>query len=172
MAIPAAAIVHEGGELGDRLLIQVLTRLHQQKLILRGLITWRGKDPEGKLPMLIRDIYRGELYPISQALGAGSASCSLDPGALSEASYVLRSALEDNPDLVLVNRFGAMEAKGKGFASDMLSLMAAGIPLLTVVSAQYQEAWKSFTGQEGQLLPLDADTIYHWAIRIAGSGVE
>lgn len=164
MTIKAAAIVHDGGEAGDMLLVRVLTRLGQKKLSLRGLITWRGKDPEGKLPMLIRDIHTDILYPISQALGSGSRSCSLDPGALLNASHVLQKALHDKPDLVLVNRFGGMEAVGKGFASDMLNLLMAEIPLLTVVSRQYQEQWLAFTGHEGTLLPLDSDAIYHWAL--------
>ena len=58
--------------------------------------------------MLIRDIHTDILYPISQELGSGSKSCSLDPGALLNASHVLQKALHDAPDLVLINRFGGM----------------------------------------------------------------
>ncbi len=164
MAIQAAAIVHDGGETGDMLLVRVLTRLRQQGFKLRGLITWRGKDPEGKLPMLIRDIHTDILYPISQELGSGSKSCSLDPGALLNASHVLQKALHDAPDLVLINRFGGMEACGRGFASDLLNLLMADIPVLTVVSQSYQEKWLEFTGHEGRLLPLDSEIIFDWAL--------
>lgn len=164
MIIHAAAIVHDGGKTGDMLLVRVLSLLRQQGFNLRGLITWRGKDPAGKLPMLIRDIHTDIVYPISQALGAGSKSCSLDPGALSSASHVLQKALLEQPDLVLINRFGSMEANGRGFASDILNLLVAEIPVLTVVSEQYQQQWQEFTGNAGQLLPLDSEVIFQWVM--------
>lgn len=158
-----AAVLYEGHGSCDALMQAVVEHLKQSPLTVRGLQTWRGKDPEGRLPMLIQDIHTGEVYPISQALGSGSQSCSLNPGALANASAVLRAALADKPDLVIVNRFGNMEAKGQGFAAEMLAIMAEDIPVLTVTSHQYQQQWLAFTGEQGGLLPQSIDTILQWA---------
>lgn len=161
-----AAVVHDGGEARDAMMWRVVQRLQEHGLNLSGLLTWRGKDPHGRLPMQIKDVRRGELFAISQALGPGSQACSLDPAALAQASAVLRLAQNEAADLVLVNRFGAMEASGRGFAAEMLALMSEGQALLTVVSAQYQQAWLAFTGTAGGLLPVEETAIVDWALAV------
>lgn len=113
--------------------------------------------------MLISDIRDGRSFAISQALGPGSHACSLDPGALAQATSVLREALDERSDLVIVNRFGAVEAAGRGFASEMLALMSEGIPLLTLVSPQYQVDWQRFIGAPDCLLPLCEEALLSWA---------
>lgn len=158
-----AAVLHDGHGSCDTLMQQIVKGLKSGPLTVRGLQTWRGKDPNGRLPMLIQDVDTGHIYPISQALGSGSQSCSLNPAALADASIVLRSALIEKPDLVIVNRFGNMEAKGKGFAAEMLAIMAENIPVLTAVSHQYREQWLEFTGDAGGLLPLNSRDVMHWA---------
>jgi len=115
---PFAAVLHAGNSEGDALIRQFCGQLQASGWKMRGLLPLRGKDPQGRLPMLISDIRDGRSFAISQALGPGSHACSLDPGALAQAGSVLREALDERPDLVIVNRFGAVEAAGRGFASD------------------------------------------------------
>jgi hypothetical protein len=64
---------------------------------------------------------------------------------------VLRDALGRNPDLVISNRFGSLEAENGGFAAELLALLAAGIPVLTVVSARHLDAWHRFVGEAPML---------------------
>ena len=47
------------------------------------------------------------------------------------ATVVLRRALADKPDLVVLNRFGRLEAEGGGMSAELLDLMADGVPVLT-----------------------------------------
>lgn len=158
-----AAALYQGSGSGDELFLRLVETLKRRQWQLLGLVTTRGKDPQGRLPMLISDIRDGRSFAISQALGPGSHACSLDPGALAQASGVLREALHERPDLVIVNRFGAVEAAGRGFASEMLALMSEGIPLLTLVSPQYQADWQRFVGTEDCLLPLSEEALLSWA---------
>jgi len=160
---PFAAVLHAGNSEGDALNRRFCAQLQASGWKIRGLLPLRGKDPQGRLPMLISDIRDGRSFAISQALGPGSHACSLDPGALAQASGVLREALHERPDLVIVNRFGAVEAAGRGFASEMLALMSEGIPLLTLVSPQYQADWQRFVGTEDCLLPLSEEALLSWA---------
>ncbi|MBO3278202.1 DUF2478 domain-containing protein [Pseudomonas schmalbachii] len=162
-SFPFAAVLHAGRGEGNELLWQFCKRLQLAGWRVRGLLTTRGKDPDGRLPMLIRDVHDGHSYAISQPLGPGSLACSLDPGGLAQASAVLRRSLAESPDLVLVNRFGAMEASGRGFAQEMLALMSEGIPLLTLVSPQYQADWQRFTGTPDAILPFEESALLDWA---------
>lgn len=157
-----AAIVHSDDRKGDSLLQELIRQRMAQGWKIRGLITARGKDPNGQLPMQIADLYRGQTYDISQSLGSGSLSCSLDHSGLATASAVLRDALAEKPDLVVVNRFGPAEAAGRGFHEEMLALMSAAIPLLTLTRAEYAEDWHRFTGDFACILPLENNAIDQW----------
>jgi hypothetical protein len=92
------------------------------------------------------DVAAGTRYSISQKLGSQSAACRLDPGALAEASIVMRRIADEGADLAIFNRFAAMEAAGDGLAAEMLALMSDDIPVLTVVQQKHLTAWRHFTG--------------------------
>jgi hypothetical protein len=103
--------------------------------------------------MVLTDIDTGAEYPVSQSLGAGSAACSADPQGFARASRVLHNALERRPDLVVCNRFGALEAENGGFVAELLALLERGVPVLTVVAPRHRDAWHQFIGEPAMLPP-------------------
>ena len=166
MQLSAAAIVHYGDGEGDNLLATLLAECQQQGWRVRGLVTEQGKDPQGVLPMQLRDFYTDEVFVISQNLGRNSRGCTLDMGGLAEAGKVLRRALEEQPDLVFINRFGYGEAQGRGFNQEFSQLISAEIPVLTLVSEKYLEGWHTFSAGMAQTLPLERDAIEQWLATI------
>lgn len=160
--LPIAAVMHAGSGEGDMLFREFILELQNQGWKVRGLMTTQSKDPLGILPMKVCDLNTQQEFIISQNLGKGSMSCILDTGNLSEASLVLQKALQDEPDLVVVNRFGTMEVQGQGLAKEMLDLMSSGIPLITLVSHKYLENWRYFTGGLAKELPLDKQSLHNW----------
>lgn len=162
MQLAVAAIVHGGDGEGDGLLADILTQCQRQGWRVRGLQTELGKDPQGVLPMRLRDLYTGQTFDISQSLGRDSRGCSLDMGALAEAGQVLRRALDEQPDLVFVNRFGYGESQGRGLSQEFSQLISAQIPVLTLVSEKYVDFWHEFSAGLGQTLPLERSAIEHW----------
>lgn len=166
MCLPAAAVIHSGDGEGDELLSAILLACQQQGWRVRGLVTEQGKDPAGVLPMQLRDFYSGELFVISQRLGPDSRGCSLDMGGLAEAGKVLRDALNEQPDLVFINRFGYGEVQGRGLSQEFAQLISAGIPVLTLVSVKYLEGWQQFSAGLAQTLPLERAAIEQWLASI------
>ena len=77
---------------------------------------------------------------------------TLDPAAREQALHAL---LE-------------LEAAGGGFAAELLELMAAGVPLLTVVSPRFQDDWRRYTGG-ASLLPADDDAVRAWIDRVVAA---
>ena len=169
MYLPAAAVIHSGDGEGDALLSAILFECQQQGWYVRGLVTEQGRDPDGILPMQLRDFYTGELFVISQRLGRDSRGCSLDMGGLAEAGKVLRDAINEQPDLVFVNRFGYGEVQGRGLNQEFAQLISARIPVLTLVSEKYLEGWQAFSGDLAQTLPLERDAIELWLATIRPS---
>jgi hypothetical protein len=111
--------------------------------------------------MILTDIDTGDEYLVSQPLGSGSNACSADPQGFARASRVLRNALEHRPELVISSRFGSLEADNAGFVSELLALMSAGIPVLTVVSSRHVDAWRRFVG-EAPVLPNEPQAWAEW----------
>jgi len=157
-----AAIVHEGKGSADAPLLEFVQQLQSQGLTVRGLVPGPQSDPNDCATRTVLDLDLGTVYPIGQSLGKESKACCLDPGALLVAGAVLRRAAETRADLVIVNRFGVLEADGGGFSAEMLELITKGYPVLTVVSPPYLDAWRTFTGGMAAELPPEADAIMTW----------
>lgn len=88
--------------------------------------------------------------------------CSLDLSRLAEASMILRRALDDHADIVVVEKFGKHEKDGGGLSDDLLAVMAEGIPTVVSVPKVEQEAWQTFCGDLSQDLNCDLDQVLSW----------
>lgn len=83
---------------------------------------------------------------------------------------MLRRALVEKPDLVIVNRFGSSEAEGDGFTEELLALIEAGIPLLLIVNTRYLDAWRHFNGGMGDELACEQAAVAGWLGTRLGMG--
>lgn len=163
MALSFAAVLNNEAGDGDALIRRFAQRLQDDGWQVRGLVTQRGREVKGRLPMQVADLHTGDVFDISQSLGRESQSCSLDPNGLAQAGSVLRRALEERPDLVIVNRFGTSEAAGRGFSAEILALISAEIPVLVLLNPTYLEDWLRFSGDEYHLLPPHDRALDEWA---------
>lgn len=160
--LPRAAAIRAGDDSDiDGLLAALAGRMRAAGRRVRGLLMDFPQGREACGEMVLVDIHSGERFGVSQPLGSLSAGCRADLQGFARASGVLRRALEENAELVIVNRFGSLESEGGGFASELLELMAAGIPLLTAVRAPYVDAWTRFTGGAA-LIDANLGAIEEW----------
>lgn len=159
-SIACTAIVDDGN--ADALLSAIVDEQRRLGLRVGGLLMVRPQRLPGCAPtMVLVDIDTRDEYLVSQPMGSASRACKADPEGFARASRVLRNALLQAPDLVVVNRFGRLEAEGRGFNAELLELMAHGIPVLTAVGPRHVDAWKQFTG-DAPLLPPDRDQVCAW----------
>jgi nucleoside-triphosphatase THEP1 len=159
---PVAAIDHDGRSDVDSLMQAFVAQQRSVGRSVLGLLMV-PRDPAAgcRTAMVLADIDSGEEYLVSQDLGAESQGCAADPQGFARASRVLRDALERQPDLVVCNRFGALEAENGGFVAELLALLERGIPVLTAVAPKYADAWQRFIG-EAPLLPADPAALTVW----------
>lgn len=158
----AAAIAHDGRSDVDALLAAFAERQRRAGRKVLGLVMQHRAPAEGcQAAMVLTDIDSGDEYLVSQPLGSDSTACRADPQGFAQASAVFRDALGRAPDLVVCNRFGALEAEGGGFAAELLALLERGIPVLTVVGTRYADAWLRFVG-EATALPADPQAWEAW----------
>lgn len=119
----------------------------------------------------LRNIASEERFSIFQDLGPGSTACHLDgAGALKAAAAVQRD-IAAGCDLVLLSKFGKLEARGDGLFGAFKAAVDAHVPLLTSVSPAWEEPWKTLSSRSFAILPADPDEISTWwrAIRQTSS---
>lgn len=158
-----AAIVYRSGELIQEFFASVALHLRARSIAVAGLLQHSlPSGVDGRCAFEMEDLWSGERYRISQDLGPGSDACSIDHAAIAAASAVLRHALVVRPCVVLVNKFGALEAAGEGLREEMNLIVAGGLPLLTTVNADQLDAWRTYAGGHACELPMDIEAVTAW----------
>lgn len=161
----AASIIDDGSGRAARLLADAVRSLRDAGCRVRGLVMTRPcVEADCTTEMVLVDVETRDEYPVSQPLGPHSQSCRADPHGFARASVALRQALNDDPALLVVNRFGMLEAEGQGFRDEFLEILSQNVPLLTVVAARHVETWQRFTGS-ATVLPADARAVRDWLAR-------
>ncbi len=146
----------------DALMGDFAARLKSDGADVGGLLQHGRMDENGHWRMVLTDLRTGRLHPISQDLGAGSATCSLDTSALVEASQVLRREIAARPDLLIVNKFAGLEAEGRGLVAELFAAIEAEIPILTTLAVRHRPAWDRIMGGAGDMLDPTEAALWDW----------
>jgi hypothetical protein len=105
----------------------------------------------------------GAVFPIFQDLGPGSTACNVHPEGAMSAGEAVRRDIEAGCDLVLLSKFGKLEAElGGGLVAAFVAAIEADAPVLTSVSPRFEEAWQRFAGDMYITLPADIDVLETW----------
>lgn len=161
--IRLAAVVYGDGFNANQVLEEFARAVASDGRAVRGLVQRRAEeDRPCSGDVFLLDLGGRGDWCISQKLGNHSTCCAVDPGAVAEAGVVLRRALADGADLLVVNKFGKLEADGGGFVDEIATAIAEGVPVLTSVHEKHLVRWREFTGDLGVLLPADGRSLAHW----------
>jgi hypothetical protein len=109
----------------------------------------------------LRSLVDGARYPIFQDLGP-AAGCHLAGDGAVVAAAAVRGDIAAGCDLVMLSKFGKLEADGGGLRDAFAAAIEAGVPVLTSVSPSYMARWQSFATPLFTLLPPDAAQVEAW----------
>jgi nitrogenase-associated protein len=110
----------------------------------------------------VRDVSDGAIFSIGQDLGPGSTACNLDPAGLAQACHAVECAIARGVDLVILSKFGKLEAQRRGLTDAFRAAFAARVPILTSVSPKLSQAWAEFAGSESEFMSADRQDIDMW----------
>ncbi|NVJ91116.1 MAG: DUF2478 domain-containing protein [Methylocystaceae bacterium] len=130
-----------------------------------GLVQQNALDENGdKIGLDAIDLQTGEHLPLARPSKEDreTGTCGFDVGKLTETSTVLRRAIQDQADLLVIEKFGEREQDGRGLADEIVGAAMAGIPTLVAVPASALETWNDFTGRLGTLIPHERDSLWQW----------
>jgi hypothetical protein len=119
----------------------------------------------------VLDLESGARIPILQDLGSQSDACRADSAALADVAATLRQAVLRRPELIFINRFGRLEAEGKGLREEIGAAAVSGIPVLVGVAARYLDAWRGFSFGYGEELACRRAALEAWWQRLEQAGI-
>lgn len=140
----------------------LVQRWRQYARIVGVLATDHGLDNRACSAGYLHGISKGIDFPIFHDLGSGSTACHIDGAGMASASEAVCQDIAAGCDLVVLSKFGKLEAEGRGLASAFVAAMDAGVPVLTSVSRAHLANWLQFSAPYALALPPDADRIEAW----------
>jgi hypothetical protein len=135
---------------------------------------WRGLKLAGVLQhsacadqahpcdVVLEDLATGSRVELFERRGKGARGCRLDLAALTEVSASVERSLNDQPDLLILNKFGKAEAEGGGLGDCIASAMEKGIPTLIGVPLRNLESWRGFAGEISAEFSDDLSLFRRW----------
>lgn len=165
MIVGLACVVSAERGAVDRVLSAVAGRLAQGGWRLAGAVQENCDAADDALcDMDIRVLPDGGLYRISQNLGREASGCRLNPDGLETAvADATRRFAARCPDLMIINKFGKMEAEGRGFRGLVGQALADGVPLLLGVNDTNLAALAGFLGEDPPLIGCTETSVLDWA---------
>ena len=144
-------------------LFGTLAELWRPQLRLAGVVAESHELPDRFCQAgFLRNLPDGARYSIFHDLGPGAAACHLDGTGADAAAQAVQRDIAAGCDLVLLSRFGKLEAAGNGLAGAFRAALRVRLPLLTSVSPAHDSAWREFAGREFVVLPPDRAAIDRW----------
>jgi hypothetical protein len=110
----------------------------------------------------LENVRTGKVYPLFQELGPMASACHLDGAGIVAACVEIRSEIERGCDLVVLSKFGQLEARRTGLTDAFVTAVERDIPILTAVSPNYNAAWDPFSTPLGVILPADNAILDIW----------
>ncbi len=147
----------------DETLADLAATLKARGVKLAGLVQTNSENCDHhRCDMDVQILPAGEVIRISQSLGRGAKGCRLDPGALEQAVQAVYATLDEQVDLLVVNKFGKHEAEGRGFRPLIAEALAHGIPVILGVGKLSQTEFLEFAGGAAEFVEPDAAALLAW----------
>ncbi len=159
------AVVYTNGLAADRFLSELGYSLRSAGAAIAGLVQRNSfvRDPV-KCDMVVEELFSGAILQLSEDRGRHARGCRLDRAVLSEAAALLIKALAENPDILVLNKFGRTEAEGAGLRDVLAQAAAQGVPVVVGVPFRNLDQWRVFAGDMAEECPVDSAHVRRWLL--------
>ena len=148
----------------QKLLARFAERRIQEGLRVAGVI----EEPAGGVDcgvcnsLILRDTAGSTIIPITQNLGPGSSACKLNSAGLAAGCQAVVAAIEQGADVVVLSKYGKIEAEGEGLLDAFRAAAEAGVPCLTGVKPSFAEPFLDYAGGYSQWVEPDEAALERW----------
>lgn len=122
-------------------------------------------DVSGHCDVALEELTTGLRTNLFEDRGPGASGCRLDQAALADVNSQVARSLDAGADLLILNKFGKVEAEGHGLLDLVALAVDRGIPVVIGVPVRNLAAWRSFAGDMCVELSSDTTEVSHWVGR-------
>jgi hypothetical protein len=162
-----AALVYAGGDRPDLVLYAFARHLADAGRRVCGLVQFRDRA-RGRSPCRVMSL--GDWQVTEFARRDDPAGCRLDEHWLDRMGRQVEASVRHGADAVIVNRFGPLEAAGRGFRDAILAASETVTPLVIAVPEFEFERWTRFSGGMTVRLDCTLASVLDWWCRVESSG--
>jgi nucleoside-triphosphatase THEP1 len=163
-----AAAVYSADTADRMALFKFAQKQKASKTRVGGILQIAIFDTDGNIAGLDAiNIATNEQLPISRPRDNGTI-CGLDTSVVTATSSIISAAVDNQLDLVVIEKFGALEQKGGGLIDDILLTIAEGIPLVISMSQTALPVWQELSGGLGDVLAFEETAFEQWWQNIQG----
>jgi len=168
-AKPIAVVQGADGWAVQALFERVVARLGVRIV---GVIEQAGAAGSGDKTGWLQTIGSAQRFAMFQALGSGAGGCSLLASGVVAAGEQVRRDMAAGCDLVVLNKFGRLEAEERSGLIDVFgAAIEAGVPVLTSVSPRFAADWDRFAEPLYGWVPPRDDAVLDWWSALMDAGV-
>lgn len=159
------AVLYSDGLAADKFLAEWGYSLRSAGLTVAGLVQLNTfvRNP-GKCDMAVEELFSGTVLQLSEDRGPEARGCRLDRNILAEASALLLNALDEKPDILVLNKFGKIEAEGAGLRDVLAKAVELEVPIIVGVPFRNVDQWRIFAGDMAEECPIDSTRIRRWVV--------
>jgi nucleoside-triphosphatase THEP1 len=157
-----AAVVYAPGEDPDGLLRAFAESLRHSGYHAVGLIQTTRRSTVVQQAMSAIALPTGAPVSFRHEWAPTLAGCHLDARELAAAKARLAQAITGGAHLVIINRFGKLEASGRGFVEEIRQAVAADIPVVIAVPQHLFMPWTRFCAGMGVKLACAREALEAW----------
>lgn len=122
-------------------------------------------DTAGLCDVALEELTTGLRTDLFEDRGPGASGCRLDVAALAEVNAQVARSLDNDPELLILNKFGKVEAEGRGLLDLVATAVDRSIPVVIGVPIRNLEAWRNFAGGMSVEFSSDPFEIMDWLNR-------
>jgi hypothetical protein len=119
----------------------------------------------GHCDVALEELTTGLRTDLFEDRGPGASGCRLDEAALAEVNGQVARSLDADPDLLILNKFGKVEAEGRGLLDLVAMAVDRGIPVVIGVPLRNLEPWRRFASGMSVELSSDPSAVADWLHR-------
>jgi len=164
-----AALVYSAGDRPDLVLCAFAEHLAAAGKRLCGLVQFRDGQRDGASGWVMVLDSRQIVEVGGKRDSAATNQCRLDAGWLDQMGTQARRSIEQGVDTVIVNRFGPLEAAGRGFRDAILAASETQTPLIIAVPEFEFERWTQFSRGMTVRLECTLDSVLCWWRRVSSA---
>jgi hypothetical protein len=160
------AIVYANEAYPQSTFVQIVDDCRGRGLPLAGVLQHAAcSETAGPCDVVLENLATGERTNLFEDRGAGAKGCRLDVAALAGVNGQIARSLNADPALLILNKFGKVEAEGGGLLDLVAAAVDRGIPVVIGVPIRNLEAWRNFAGDMSVELTADPAEIRDWLTR-------